>query len=351
MNIFENKALQLLLTPLSLIYEIIIRLRNLFYDFQIFPIYRLQKVKVISIGNVTVGGTGKTPFCEYLAQELKKNGHHVAIISRGYGRQTRGTIVVSNGKEILCRPEESGDEPFLLAQNLTNIPVICKADRYQGGLFVQQHFQPDIIILDDGFQHRRLHRDLNIVLVDATRGFGNGKTLPGGFLREPVSSLKRADLICLTHVHKQKSIDRLVQKIQSITSSPILKTIHEPCQLIQMGTNKSNDLSLLKNKKAFLFSGIANPSAFEKTISSLGSEICYHLKYKDHYRYTERDLKRIFMTARKYSAELIVTTEKDAVRLASYNSLVKNFFYLKIKIKIIEGFNDLDRILQHIKII
>jgi len=192
MNIFNNKFYQFLLYPFSLIFKLITWIRNRLYDKNIFRSLKANQCKIISVGNISVGGTGKTPVIRFLADYLKEMGFKVAILSRGYRRKSKGTIIVSDGNETLANLQQAGDEPYLLARQLDSIPVIVEADRYKGARFIQDNFQPDVILLDDAFQHRRLHRDLDIVLVDASVGFGRGFLLPAGFLREPISSLKRA---------------------------------------------------------------------------------------------------------------------------------------------------------------
>jgi tetraacyldisaccharide 4'-kinase len=198
MHILTNKLWQILLSPFSIVYGFIITLRNLLYDCKILPAYRIQGCPVICVGNITVGGTGKTPAVEYLADYLRRNDKKVAILSRGYGRKSAGTILVSDGEEIRTTPEISGDEPYLLATNLKEVIVVVESDRVAGAAYIKNNFHPDVIILDDGFQHRRLYRDADIVLYDCSTPLGLPLTLPGGKLREPLWNLNRADMIWLS---------------------------------------------------------------------------------------------------------------------------------------------------------
>lgn len=342
MLIFDNKILRVFFFPISIIYGLIIWFRNLLYDLKIFPIYKLDNVKIFSIGNITVGGTGKTPFCKYLAQYLQNRGLKVVILSRGYKRQSQGTITVSDGVKVLVTPQQAGDEPYLLASELTTVPVVVEADRYQGALFVQQKFNPDVILLDDAFQHRRFFRDLDIVLVDATRGFGNSLLLPAGVLREPLHHLKRADLICLTRVDQSNENKALIKKIQNITDCPMIKADHKPSQLFQFNSTKPIPLSFLKVKRVILFSGIANPVSFEGSVLNLGANVADFAKFPDHHQFTSKDIAFILAKAKQHNADIILTTQKDYVRLIQQNYAENIFYYLTIEIKILAGQKILD---------
>ncbi len=334
MNILQNKVYQLIFYPFSLIYGMIIRFRNQLYDKKIFRSLKVENVKIISVGNITVGGTGKTPVTKFLAILLRDMGFKVAILSRGYGRKSKKTVVVSDGKKILVRIDHAGDEPFLLARQLKNIPVVVEADRYKGALLIQKKFYPDIILLDDGYQHRRLHRDFNILLIDASSGFGDGLLLPAGFLREPITSLKRADLIWLTRIDQAENLNQLIKIIQNFSSSPIMTSYHQTVEIIQAGTGNRADLSFLNQKQVFLFSGIANPKSFEKAVTDSGANIVYHLKFADHYDYKDKDISKIIYKAQNTNADLILTTEKDYVRLSDLIHNFSKIYFLTIEIRI-----------------
>jgi tetraacyldisaccharide 4'-kinase len=335
MNIFNNKVYQFFLYPLSLIYGIMIWFRNKLYDKNIFRFLKITNCKIISVGNITIGGTGKTPVIRFLADHLKEMGFKVAVLSRGYRRKSKGTVVVSDGEKILAEWEEAGDEPYLLARQLNKIPIVVESDRSKGALFIQQEFEPDVILLDDGYQHRRLYRDLDIVLIDASVEFGNGFLLPAGFLREPISSLKRADLIWFTRVDQSKNFDRLIKQIRNICSCPIVTSNHQAEEIIQANTGNRLALSHLNQKRVLLFSGIANPASFKKTIINLGAKVVHHVKFSDHYQYKKLDINKLILTAQNVNADMILTTEKDYVRIIDLLPNLSNIYFLTIEIRIV----------------
>ncbi len=341
MNIFENKIYQLLMSPLAIIYGTIIWIRNQFYDKQLFRSLKIENCKIISVGNITVGGTGKTPVIKYLAILLTNMGFKVAILSRGYGRKTRGTIIVSNGNQILANVAQAGDEPYLLACELKNIPIVVEIDRYKGALFIQKKFKPQVILLDDGFQHRKLDRDIDIVLIDASTGFGHNFFLPAGLLRESITSLKRADLIWLTRVDQATNFSDLLKQVNRVSTSPIITSNHQPAKLIHANTGKKISFSCMSQKRVLLFSGIANPKSFERTVTNLGAIVVNHLKFPDHHRYQRSDIDHIRNKAKKIRADMIMTTEKDFVRITDSISGSLNIYYLIIEIRISDHFEQL----------
>lgn len=334
MNIFDNRFFQISLFPFSIIYGIIIWVRNKLYDNKIFRSLKLDKCKVICVGNISVGGTGKTPVIKFLASYLSEIGFKVAILSRGYRRSSKDIVIVSDGKQILAGLEDAGDEPFFLAQQLKNIPIVVESDRYKGALAIQEKFQPDIILLDDAYQHRRLYRDFDIVLVDASVGFSRALLLPAGFLREPIKNLKRADLIWFTRVDQSKKLDKLISQARRYSSSPIIKSEHCAVEIIQAKSGNRYQLCYLNHQKVLLFSGIANPVSFEKTVIDLGGEVVLHLKFSDHYQYQQNDINRIINQARDTDANIILTTEKDIVRIMNLIEDFTTIFYLPIEIRI-----------------
>lgn len=342
MNIFENSVLQILFMPLSFIYGLIIRLRNFCYDNGLFAINIIDGCKIIGVGNISVGGTGKTPVVKFIADYLVKKNLKVVVLSRGYGRESKGTVIVSDGNKILTDFETAGDEPLLLANQLKKVPVIVEADRVKGARFIVDKFAPDVILLDDAYQHRKIFRDLNIVLIDASRGFGNNKLLPSGFLREPISNLKRADLVWLTRVDSTENLNHLQTTILKYSKSPQVTSAHVPTALIQMKNNKSYDLSFLKDKKIVLFSGIANQASFYKVVKNLGAVVTFEKEFSDHYHYSTKDLKRIITLFTSTNSDLILTTEKDYYRIASQVSYLEHFYYLTVEINIIDGYETLN---------
>lgn len=337
MNIFENKLYQFLLVPFSLFYWLIIGIRNWLYDHKIFRSLKIESCKIISVGNISVGGTGKTPVIKFLATYLKDQGVKVSILSRGYRRKGSDTVIVTDGERLLAGPAEAGDEPYLLARQLSHVAIVVEADRYKGALTIQQQFQPDIILLDDGFQHRRLHRDFDIVLVDASVSFGRGLLLPAGFLREPIKSLNRADLIWLTRVDQARKLNELIEQIKNQSSSPLILSEHRAVEIIHATTLARYQLSFMHQKSMLLFSGIANPKSFETTVADSGGDIKYHLIFSDHYQYRPKDINRIMNKAKLVDAEIILTTEKDFARLGGLIQNATNIFYLTVAIGISSG--------------
>jgi len=348
MNILINKYIRLLLLPFSLLYAGIMILRNKFYDWNIFPTIKIPNCKVISIGNITMGGTGKTPAVEFLAHYLIKQNKKVAILSRGYRRESDGTVIVSDGNQILENPRRSGDEPYLLAKNLSHVPIVVENDRVKGGLFIKKKFNPDYILLDDAYQHRRIFRDLNIVLFDSQQNRLNKFSLPYGHLRESLSGLKRADQIWLTKTDqaKESEIKNFISFLSKFSRAPVLKTLHQPHFFYLLSSEEEIPISAILNKKIFIFSGIGKPDSFETTIAQMKAEIKGKMIFSDHHKYTAADLFAIYKNAQRVKADWIMTTEKDAVRLIDIYDKQYPIHYLKIKLHITDGENHLKRILN-----
>ena len=337
MNILQNKLVQIALFPFSILYAMIITIRNYCYEHSLFKSYQIDSCKIISVGNISVGGTGKTPAVEYLANLIMNNNQQPAILSRGYKRKSKGLKVVSDGKNVLTTPEQSGDEPFLLARNLPHVPVVVENDRVKGASFIAETFNPDVIILDDAFQHRRLQRDLDIVLIDASKGIGNGLTIPSGILREPLNGLQRADIISLTRVDQSDHIKRTYRKLSRHTNCPMVESIHKPISINCISSHESYNLQSLHSCNVVIFSGIGNPQSFKKTISELNANIAAEFTFPDHYAYSESDISRIKNRASHFNAKFIITTEKDAMRLYHFASINSDFVYLKIRWEILSS--------------
>jgi tetraacyldisaccharide 4'-kinase len=292
---------------LSLIYGLIVRI--LIFIYRLKP-YRLN-CKVISVGNITLGGTGKTSLVEFIARYLKQQGHKVAILTRGYKRK------ITNYGLRITDYEMMGDEPHMLKMNLEDIPVIVDADRVRAAKLAMRDYGVDTIILDDGFQQWRIKKDLEIVTIDATCPFGNRKLIPRGILREPLSSLKRPDVFVLTKTNLGAS---LLQEIKDFLGkiNPevlVIESIHSPLGFYKMGTNEILGTGVLQGKTVTLFSGIGAPDSFENLIKSLGIQVGLSFRFRDHHNYTQRDLENIFKSARDKNIDIIITTEKDAARL------------------------------------
>ena len=277
---------------------------------------------VISIGNIMAGGVGKTPMAIYLTELLIKMGKRPVVISRGYkGNYKKNAMIVSNGEQIFLAADISGDEPYMMAQRKA-FPVVVGRDRYTAGMMAIEHFNPDVIILDDGFQHLKLKRDLDFLLMDYSNPLGNKRFLPAGRLREtPQMSAQRADALIFTRSpDKDESNKRITEVLQLYPDCPWFKTAHVPFIVKQMSHAKnskeySTDITGLKGKKAVLFSGIANNASFLHVMKASGVNVLDHLEFKDHYRYKEPDILMINRAAKKVCADVILTTEKDWAKL------------------------------------
>jgi tetraacyldisaccharide 4'-kinase len=287
---------------------------------------------------------------ELIAKLLQDQGFKVAILSRGYKGHRRGGVqVVSDGKKILLDPWQAGDEPYLLAQNLKNIPVLVGKNRYQTGYYAWEKFGIDVVILDDGYQHMALVRDLNILLLDASYPFANHKVLPRGLLREPITSLRRAHALLLTRVHNTPNPYIFYYYRKLGLSAPIFQSQHHAQKLINSLTGEEKGVEYLQGKKVLAFCGIALPKSFQELIQELGGNLVDFMVFKDHHRYRRTQLQRIRETAQALSADLVLTTEKDSVRLIPYQPLAFPVWYLKINIELIKAQNEFQEfILQRI---
>jgi tetraacyldisaccharide 4'-kinase len=296
----------------SKLYELVVRARLALYENGLLKTYKLES-PVISVGNLTLGGTGKTPCVAFLANFLRGEGHNVAILSRGYRRRSSGRVVVSNGEDILCGPLEAGDEPYLLANSCPGVPVVVDADRYSAGKWLAERKPVTVFILDDAFQHLRLARDLNLALVDATEPLTG--LLPAGRLREPVSGLRRADAVIVTRSDRISDRCALERTILKHAELPVFYAHHEMTKMRRLDERETINASDLARKRVAAFSGIARPERFIADLSNLGIEVIQRFDFPDHHRYQRDEFLNLLKRARGAEAEAIVTTEKDAANL------------------------------------
>ena len=337
-------ALRRLTTPFSLIYGLAIALRNKRFDLGLAASVRLPG-KVISIGNVSVGGTGKTPMVIGLARILQDRGHRPAVLSRGYGGTSKHPVnIVSTETQLLMNHQEVGDEPVLIAKSLPGIPVLTGPRRILTGTRALNELGADVLILDDGFQHRQIFRDIDIVLLNAANPCGNGHVLPSGPLREPFSALKRADCLIATGSLEEAAAPRPISLPDGV-HAPLFRCYYKPENLLEGPMEKAHPPEFIKGKKILAFSGIANPATFEKTLAALGGEISGFIPFPDHHRYTEADLGMINEKARQCGAELIVTTEKDKIKLDGYESFLGNVYTLRIDMEFLSGHDDFEKLI------
>ena len=308
----------------SLVYKGLVNLRLLGYDLGFSGKERL-KCFVISLGNITVGGTGKTPTAQRLAKEIRDMGYRVVILNRGYRAKFYGEVgIVSDGKTLKMDAAEAGDEAYMLAKHLPNVPVLIGARRAVTGQYAIENFGAEVVILDDGFQHWQIIRDFDILLIDAVSVFGNGHLLPRGTLRESISHISRADVCLMTKVDQAREgscelIRETVQKYNA--TAQIVESIHEPRCLIPLAdwsvdlAGEGVNVETLRGRKVMAVSAIGNPASFERTLSDLGAEIISSLRYPDHHDYTVAEMEDILRRAESFAAEMIVVTEKDAVKI------------------------------------
>ena len=307
----------LLLPPLSALYGAVTRTHLALYQRGAFRTVKLER-PVISVGNITAGGTGKTPLVEWVAKTLAREGKRVCILTRGYGRRNpRAQVVVSDGQTIMATPSEAGDEPFLLANNLLgSAAVICNADRVSAGRYAIETLGSECFVLDDGFQHFRLARDLNIVTIDATNPWGGGRLLPYGRLREPISGLSRADCIVLTRCDQATDIPPMCEL------RPVFESTMEVVRPLQIEGPVGG------------FCAVGNPESFFEQVRKHGYELVFEKAFTDHHWYTQHDINNLIKAVNETGAKSLITTAKDAVKLHSLSfSLPLHVLEVEIAIK------------------
>ena len=316
-------------------------------------------VQVISIGNVTAGGTGKTPVTEIFARTLAAEGRKVAILSRGYRRKEapwwqrlftqiiEPPLVVSDGKRVLLDSSVGGDEPYMLASNLPGVSVIVDRNRVKAGRYAVNRLGCDTIILDDGFQYQKLKHSIEVVLVDATNPFGNGNMLPRGILREPVRNLKRADIIFLTKC--RGDVSEVKDEIRKHNSTAdIVECTHAPKLLKDVWSREEIPLEWLAGKTVCTLSGIASPKGFENSLRNLGAKVVWCERYADHHRYDASEVLYALNRTADMGADALVTTEKDAVRFPRLETSPVKGLYLRIAIEILAGGENFTQIINRI---
>ena len=352
----------LFLRLLSIGFSSIVQLRLWLYRNRILRDHPLGCLVVV-VGNLTVGGTGKTPVVEKFARALRDRGRKVAILSRGYKSKTPPLWkkawyaithteeppprVVSDGRDVFLDSEQAGDEPYMLARNLPGVVVLVDKNRVKAGAYAIKRFGCDTLVLDDGFQYLALKGRLNLLLVDKTNPFGNGHLLPRGILREPVKHLRRANYIFLTKSNGRRDpeLEGLIARYKP--DADVIECAHTPQYLQRMDSKAGaaagrEPLTWLKGRRIFAFCGIATPESFEKFLRELGALLVGRERYLDHYRYTPEDLQELYDAAEREGAECLVTTEKDAVRIPDAAGSPLPIYYLRLEIEIIRGAADFD---------
>jgi tetraacyldisaccharide 4'-kinase len=344
------------LFALSKGFTVAVKARRVLYEWRIFRDSTLG-VQVIAIGNLSVGGTGKTPVVEKFARELKDQGRTVAILSRGYRskppplnrrlinkllfrEETTPPRVVSDGKNLLLDSETAGDEPYMLASNLRDVVVLVDKDRVKAGRYAIEKFGCDTLLLDDGFQYWKLAgRRHDIVLIDCQQPFGNEHLLPRGTLREPPSHLARATTIFITKSDGDTArLRALIAKHNP--RAGIIECIHHPLYFEDVFTGERYGLEHVRSRRVASFSGIAQPESFEQGLTRLGAELVYSKRFADHHRFTQQEVLNAINRGKKRQAEMIITTQKDAVRFPKIDRRDLPVCFMRVEIKILSGASD-----------
>ena len=338
-----------LLTPLGMlsacaaVYGGVVSLRNRLYAGGVLGTRRLP-CRVISVGNLTVGGTGKTPMTIYVAETVASMGYRTAVLSRGYGGQmekTGGTV--SDGLTVGLSAEDAGDEPYMMARDLPGIPVLVGRDRYAAGMRAVRRFHTAVAVLDDGFQHRRLQRDIDLLLLDARRPFGNHALLPRGPLREPPRSLARSSAVIFVSPHGGadagvcRPVDPATGRL--LRTRPVFRAVKKACLQGWIPGGKAHGpaappgtMDVLSGLRIFAFSGIGDNSAFFETLLQAGARVVGTARFADHHRYRPEELQTIFRQAARCRADLLATTRKDHVRLPPVGALPMDMAVVGVKI-------------------
>jgi tetraacyldisaccharide 4'-kinase len=340
----NNSNLAKVLFIFSKIYAQIMRLRLNLYNSNLIKTLRLP-CKVISIGNITLGGAGKTPMTLYVADILKNMRFNVAVVCRGYkGEYEHSGEMVTDGASIFIGPEKAGDEPYLIATKLSGIPVFVGKKRYAAGMRAWELFHPDVIILDDAFQHIGLFRDLDLLLMDAAKPVGNGHVFPRGVLRESLDKVERTDAIVITRAEPDRLEHPFFKENKIISEKPVFRCRHVPdavSVLNSKGIWEKCSSDNIKYEKCLAFAGIAKNKDFLCTLKNLGCRIADFINFPDHHKFSVHDIETILKTAQRSHAKFLVTTEKDRVKLPKKIFLTMKIYSLGIRISF--GENDKHR--------
>jgi len=351
------------LKSLSLLFTGIVMLRQKLYKWKLLKNEPLGCLVVV-VGNLTVGGTGKTPVVEIFARNLLERGRKVAILSRGYKskkepgwrrfwrwithQEEPPPRIVSDGENVLLGPKEAGDEPFMLAKNLPGVCVLTDSNRVKAGFHAVKYMGCDTLVLDDGFQYFPLKGRLNLLLIDKGNPFGNQSLLPRGILREPIAHMKRASYIFLTKSDGEPDPELVDTIRHHHPKVEIIECTHQPRYLQNIKTGEQLPVSALQGTRISAFSGIATPENFEASLYNFGAEIEVRHRFLDHHWFTGKELTAICDEARRHRVEMVVTTEKDAVRLDDDFNPPIPFYYLRLEIDILSGAKDFEEAVARI---
>ena len=329
-------------------YTFAARARTWLYDHGWLKSRRLP-CPVVSVGNLTVGGTGKTPVTMWVAQRLLERGRKVGILSRGYRRKSRKEFVlVSNGRSILAGHREAGDEPYFMARRCPGVIVAVGADRYQLGRWVLRQMPIDCFVLDDGFQHLGLHRDVNLLLIDGSDVNGMEDLLPMGRLREPLDAAQRASEIIITRVEREARASRVVEPIETVLGTAIhpITTRFTVQGLHGISASARPSLAEIQGKKVLIFSGIGNPQQFRRTVDALNVRVVSELVFQDHDPYAPSTVEKIYRHVERFQPDLVLTTEKDLVKCQSNWSIPTPVFAVRLTLEFVKGRSRLEAALE-----
>jgi tetraacyldisaccharide 4'-kinase len=359
---FRAGLFRFFLWILSGFYRVGVRWRLWWFESRLGSVHALGCL-VISVGNLTVGGTGKTPVVELFARELTRRGRKVAVLSRGYKSQPvpfpqelldrfrpmelrHPPRVVSDGRSLLLDSEKAGDEPFMLASNLKDVQVLVDKDRVKSGLHAIRKFGCDTLLLDDGLQFLRLKERIDIVLIDREMPFANRHLLPRGLLREPPEQLRRANIIFITKCTGDDLTPLREELRRHNRHAEIVECAHKPLHIEEIFTQEIKPLSYLKDLRIGTISGIARPESFEDGLKKLGVELIYSRRYADHHRFSESEVARMFDRSKARGARAVITTEKDSVRFPRLGKRPLPVYFLRVEIEIIRGHDAFKRCLE-----
>jgi tetraacyldisaccharide 4'-kinase len=331
----------IVLPPLSLLYGAVTRTRLSLYRRGTFQTTKLDR-PVISIGNITTGGTGKTPLVEYVARLIAARGKKVCILTRGYGRKDPHLqVIVSDGYGVLASPTEAGDEPYLLATKLKGLAaVISSADRIAAGREAIKDFGTECFVLDDGFQHLRLARDLNIVTIDATNPWGGGRLLPHGRLRESIEGMSRADCVVITRCDQVESVSRLREEILRVTGGKPIFESH--MRMVRVTPLKNGGETLSAPARVAAFCAVGNPVSFFENLRRAGFELAVEKSFPDHHVYSQDEIDSVIKAAKETCADALITTAKDAVKLRALSFAMPCYVVeIEVAIEDADGFGQL----------
>jgi tetraacyldisaccharide 4'-kinase len=362
---FRAAMMRFLMRALSGVFRVIVQIRIWRYRSGWRPQHHLGTV-VVAIGNITVGGTGKTPVVELMARSLRDHGRRVAILSRGYKSKkldhpqkwsdSKGDAipgekmpkVVSTGSALLLDSKFAGDEPFMLARNLDGVAVVVDKNRVKSGRFAIANLDCDTLLLDDGMQYLDLAHAIDVVLIDSGAPFGTEALLPRGTLREPPKNLRRASYILITKCNGSSN-EALIARIRKYNrTAAIIECTHGPIYLEDVFTRERQPLEFLKDKWVGAISAIAVPEAFEGSLQKLGARVEINRRFSDHYRFSRKEVEKFMQRCVERDMQLIVTTEKDAVRFPRPGSIDVPVYFLRIEVEILKGREIWDELIERI---